>query len=592
MDSTSWSQLVNLTEFVVDRFSNDNLRQDMIEYGIQPSRDFVDLYCMQPLAAESNFDIFAEYSNKIYLTDCLFAAYKINSSFQQAMKSILSKITSTPDGKRESDEYEYILSRAPVKTYDRCIVKSQVDYKSKAFPNISHILDFVRCSIEFKSVALLLKTLNKFIDYVNDKNESQKENDNSGCEIIEILRLKNGFGDILNWKSVNDCQYCDVKLNVLIVKDNNISMIGEIQFLLKWVSVAKKMGHKYYSIVRKEDFIYDCNNLLKNDLNYELYSSKIESMIKNNQVNNLSVELFLSPNVVLSMILGYYHGSGGRNCFVPILYIIGQESCETFDLSMFQLFLSSIYHFSQSILGMKQKNSLGKKFLIEYLNFNYGKRIIYETKFWGLNVGAIEKYCHSNNNNNNNNNSNRNYSIKEIEFGEKSFSMIESLIANEYYHGMSEKNIGDWGVFLQNLDSRYGKTYLNLLLKYVDKTKRLIKWELESKRGIGHQHTLYRVLRGIGYDSSISGDECIERFNIIFKACQLTNAVIPKVKCERALKVLNTMKRKIEEKENGSDAVVVHDDDYYDDSPPALHTKKEVEYCVETIEQHMRDHHT
>ena len=139
------------------------------------------------------------------------------------------------------------------------------------------------------------------------------------------------------------------------------------------------------------------------------------------------------------MILGYFHGCSGHNYFVPILYIIGQESCATFDLSMFQLFLSSIYHFSQSILGMKQENGLGKKFLIEYLNFNHGKRIIYETKFWGLNVGAIEKCSNNANINTIDNYNYQNYSIKEIEFGKKSFDMIESLIANEYYHGMSEK---------------------------------------------------------------------------------------------------------------------------------------------------------
>ena len=73
------------------------------------------------------------------------------------------------------------------------------------------------------------------------------------------------------------------------------------------------MGHKYYSIVRKEDFINDCNNLLNDDLNYQSYSSRIESMVKENEVNNLAVELSLSPNVVLSIITCYFHGASGTS---------------------------------------------------------------------------------------------------------------------------------------------------------------------------------------------------------------------------------------------------------------------------------------
>ena len=80
-----------------------------------------------------------------------------------------------------------------------------------------------------------------------------------------------------------------------------------------------------------------------------------------------------------------------------ILYHIGKRSCdvEIFNLSMFELFLSSIYHFSQSVWGIDdkkdKKDSLGKKLLIKYLNFNSGKRIIYSDRFWGLDMGWIDK---------------------------------------------------------------------------------------------------------------------------------------------------------------------------------------------------------
>ena len=391
IDSVNWSKLVELKEFVVDRFNNDNLRQDMLKNGIIPDKNFVDLYTILPLTSQSNFD-----------------AYRIDLAFQETVKLILSKICN-------HNTNDYVLSSAPVKTYDRCDVKTQVDYKSKRFSNISHILDFVRCSIEFTSANVLLDTLNKFINYIDSKGENEFEN---GCCISEIVRLKNGFNDILNWKSMNNCQYCDVKLNVIIVKDNKISMIDEIQLLLKWVSVPKKMGHTHYSIVRKDDFINDCNILSINDSNYQGYSLKIESMIKNYEISNSTKELLLLPNVVLTIIQSYDPDQSDAICFVSLLYHIGKRSC---DVKIFNL--SSIYHFSQSMLGVKnkdkdEKDSLGKKFLIKYLNFGSGKRIICTTKFGHgeLNVTWIDMSKENE------------YSNKPIvkDFGEKLMSLIES----------------------------------------------------------------------------------------------------------------------------------------------------------------------
>ena len=68
-------------------------------------------------------------------------------------------------------------------------------------------------------------------------------NKQSGC-IKEILRIKNGFKNILNFKSFEDSQYCDIKFNVSIYNDHlDTCIIGEIQFLLKWQLYAKKLGY-------------------------------------------------------------------------------------------------------------------------------------------------------------------------------------------------------------------------------------------------------------------------------------------------------------------------------------------------------------
>ena len=61
--------------------------------------------------------------------------------------------------------------------------------------------------------------------------------------VTEILRIKNGFNSVLNWKSFENAEYCDIKLNVIIYDETlNMSIIGEIQLLLEWLLKSKKIG--------------------------------------------------------------------------------------------------------------------------------------------------------------------------------------------------------------------------------------------------------------------------------------------------------------------------------------------------------------
>ena len=78
----------------------------------------------------------------------------------------------------------------------------------------------------------MFDTLTAFIDKVNK----------GDCECVtEIIRIKNSFSGVLNWKSFKDCQYVDLKLNVIVHdKDRNVSIVGEVQWLLKWLLKAKK----------------------------------------------------------------------------------------------------------------------------------------------------------------------------------------------------------------------------------------------------------------------------------------------------------------------------------------------------------------
>ena len=125
---------------------------------------------------------------------------------------------------------------APVKTYDRCLIKSNTDYNTQEYPSVACIVDFLRCSITYNNTLSLLNGLNTFINNINDGKISS---------IIKILRIKNGFNNILTWESFNDAQYCDLKLNVIFNNDNTEeAQICEVQFLLKFLLKAKKLGHK------------------------------------------------------------------------------------------------------------------------------------------------------------------------------------------------------------------------------------------------------------------------------------------------------------------------------------------------------------
>ena len=63
--------------------------------------------------------------------------------------------------------------------------------------------DFMRCSVTFPTVASLLKWMKIFVDKV--------ENGEVDC-LSKILRIKNGFKSVPTWKTLNDCEYVDIKV--------------------------------------------------------------------------------------------------------------------------------------------------------------------------------------------------------------------------------------------------------------------------------------------------------------------------------------------------------------------------------------------
>ena len=127
-------------------------------------------------------------------------------------------------------------SAGNVKAYERCVIKGTTDYVDRAFPSISNIIDFLRFSVTYPSMETMIAGINRFVDMINN-NEIE-------C-LVGIARVKNGFNNVSAWKSYQNAQYVDLKLNVIYQnKDKTQCMIVECQFLQSFLLKAKKIGHK------------------------------------------------------------------------------------------------------------------------------------------------------------------------------------------------------------------------------------------------------------------------------------------------------------------------------------------------------------
>ena len=221
-----------------------------------------------PFDNVNGFDGGKEYDYSVFLTKLLIIAHQMDSTFQNDCKNIFN-IKFQKKWKGSRDIVKCIYNSAPVKTKSRSITKSQLDYKEKSWPHSSHILDLLRCSVVFDTIDDLICGCKKFENIIN----SNRKNNNEYC-ISSIIRMKNGFNEMfgntseasLKSLSLDKFGYCDIKYNVLISGANkNGGLIGEVQFLVKYMLDAKKMGHSSYSFVRKQDLFEKIHQKCENN---------------------------------------------------------------------------------------------------------------------------------------------------------------------------------------------------------------------------------------------------------------------------------------------------------------------------------------
>ena len=115
-----------------DSNNNKRLRQDEIPDGIKPEENELSMLLLEAQVGNgSTFNVPFENNSKVYSTQCLTFAHSNNIKFQEEMKWYF---------KRYNCQYQ----SAPVKTYDRILVKSTTDYADQSHPTVANILDFMR----------------------------------------------------------------------------------------------------------------------------------------------------------------------------------------------------------------------------------------------------------------------------------------------------------------------------------------------------------------------------------------------------------------------------------------------------------------
>ena len=177
---------------------------------------------------------------------------------------------------------------APVKTEERVAEKCQLDYRHKRYPKAAHVLDVVRCSILFNDIDNLKNGILKFFQIV--------ENEKSG-DIVKIVRFKNGYSSIPNWKCYSDALYADAKANVLF-KFKDKTMICEIQFLYTKCQEAKKLSHKFYTVERRLGLMMELQYRLARRKNKDSLSIYLTSLVEEKNWQLLEYELSATPSLI------------------------------------------------------------------------------------------------------------------------------------------------------------------------------------------------------------------------------------------------------------------------------------------------------
>eukprot|EP01083_Nonionella_stella_P099629 280124_1 len=239
-NAKNWNYVVNYSKDFTAQIDT-RLRQDTIEFGVKARYSKKDI--IQNMSDAASFNAIKFYDLEIYLNELMLRCGMMNDQFQNDVSSIFQK------------EPGVSFRPGPLKTLDRCKIKTETDYYAEEFPNSACLLDIVRCTVSFDDFDAMIRSIQLFEKTIAS---------NETC-LKEIMRVKNGFTE---YQHTNP-QYVDIKFNVR-VNINGKEVIGEVQFLLAKMARFKVKAHKFYNVTRKKMYF---GNLVKvRSMKNNLYS--------------------------------------------------------------------------------------------------------------------------------------------------------------------------------------------------------------------------------------------------------------------------------------------------------------------------------
>ena len=286
-----WEQLRSNIKYENIAFQG-KLSQKVLETKFAPITDLMKEkgvkcdYTMNQLPSDNKNGFIGkeECDNNFYLTKLLTASHQIDPIFHKVLKEYFDiKNFGIP----------CVYTAAPVKTRSRCQVKAKLDCNHLEWPYTSHILDYIRASLVFDNISDLISGFNKFYSKFGNYQQAMKP---YNSELIPcIVRIKNDFSIYANVESIdqlknlplNSFDYGDIKCNILI-ECNGICIVGELQFLLKFMLNAKKIGHSIHSFLKKEELYIKLFNQDESSRKKNLIYDELNKIILSKNMSRFS----------------------------------------------------------------------------------------------------------------------------------------------------------------------------------------------------------------------------------------------------------------------------------------------------------------
>ncbi|ETO28171.1 hypothetical protein RFI_08959 [Reticulomyxa filosa] len=221
-------------------------RQDSDLNGLHSRLNEMELLQIQLKSNNVEFHPKHAYDFDVYLNELIARAHELNDPFQQQMQSIFQ------------DCQGCLFESGPIKTFDRCKIKAQTEYRNEAFPKSAHIIDIIRCQVvgSHNTSLRIMRVKNGFEIKSEKKTEQRQQQQQNNPETEEKVATSSNLSATIGSQKFEIAipkEYKDIKFNIIFTQ-NEQSIVCEVQLLLASMASFKHQQHQLYEIIRHEEF--------------------------------------------------------------------------------------------------------------------------------------------------------------------------------------------------------------------------------------------------------------------------------------------------------------------------------------------------